>query len=136
MQFLGLASDLLLLAATLGMALWCRALARRPKVPAAPAGVPDKELAKLREEIAELRTALDDRPEAPPPDNAQEERLARSIEAADDRIGRMEMLLASLEDLEESAADTIMEAAADAPTAETLPSFRASRPIATERSRA
>ncbi len=62
-------------------------------------------------------------------------RLADANAQADDRIGRMEMLLASLEDLEEESADRLLQGSdptrgsSAVEPAERLPSFRAARQV-------
>lgn len=120
MQILGLISDILLLAATCGMALWCRILTRRLKafndldtglggtIAALTLQVDDlqKSIATATEHASDRGAALDDV-------NAR----------ADDRIGRMEMLLSSLEDLEAETADRLL---ADPPAEDSgfVPNFR------------
>ncbi|SDY44799.1 hypothetical protein SAMN05444004_101466 [Jannaschia faecimaris] len=125
MQTLGFISDVLLLAATCGMALWCRTLARRLRafndLDAGHGGsiaTLTLQVDDLKESITAATEQTDDRSALLKAANAQ----------ADDRIGRMEMLLASLEDLEDEAADRVL----DNPIperADVLPSFKASRQV-------
>jgi hypothetical protein len=115
MAFLNLLPDILLLAATIGLAVLCRGLARRQT----DAGELRARVETLAEELARLR----DRPEAAstaePVDTA---RLEAVLASADDRIGRLEMLLDSLEDIEE-------QAPAPASQSEVMPDFRTNRRI-------
>ena len=123
MQYLGLASDILLLAATLGMALWCRRLAARPTAVPVETGPAEAALAALAARIDALERAG---AAAATGEDDRAARLAAETAAADDRIGRLEMLLASLEDIEEEAADRVFMA--ESPSADpALPSFRAAR---------
>lgn len=133
MQTLSLLSDLLLIGATLGLAAWCRLLSRRlraaddagaaPAAPSIDAGAVDAlaaKLAALEGALAAASGRLSD----------HAARVAEANAQADDRIGRMEMLLASLEDLEEESADRLLqdaERSRDPAPAEPLPSFRANR---------
>lgn len=109
MQILGLLSDLLLLGATAGIALWCRHLAKRLRafddVDTGLGGT----IAALSKQVAALEASL-----AASRDAATQEAQTRAagideaVARADDRIGRMEMLLTSLETLEEEAADRLL----------------------------
>lgn len=123
MQIIGLISDVLLLAATGGMALWCRILTRRLKAF-------NNLDTGLGGTIATLTLQVDDLKDSLAAVTAQSQDRGAVIEAAnqqaDDRIGRMEMLLASLEDLEAEATDRLLEEET-AHQAEIVPSFRASR---------
>ena len=103
MTYLSLLSDVLLIAATGGMALWCRLLARRLRdldnAEARDDGTSDVEarIAALAKQIEDLKIAaattrfeIDERGE----------RMKDQLGQADDMIGRMEMLLATYEDIE------------------------------------
>lgn len=105
MQILSLISDVLLLAATCGMALWCRVLTKRLKafndLDTGLGGT----IAALKRQVDDLQTSL-----ATATDNTRDRNVALDeVNArADDRIGRMEMLLTSLEDLEAETADRLL----------------------------
>lgn len=136
---LGLVSDLLLVSATLGLAFWCRMLSRRLALADSTAGksaapsVAPEAVAALEHRLAQLDAAISAQA------SQTADRAARLDEAnrqADDRIGRMEMLLASLEDLEEESADRLLGDDArrrdplPAMPEEQIPSFRAARNMA------
>lgn len=100
MQILGLISDLLLLAATLGMAVWCQVLTKRLKAfDSLDTGLGDT-IESLSLQVDDLKASLAATTERT---DDRDARLRAVNTAADDRIGRMEMLLASLEDLEADA---------------------------------
>lgn len=105
MQILGLISDVLLLAATCGMALWCRVLTKRLKafndLDTGLGGT----IAALTQQVDDLQTSLGAATEHTRDRNVALEELNVR---ADDRIGRMEMLLTSLEDLEAETADRLL----------------------------
>ncbi len=128
MQILGLFSDFLLLGATAGIALWCRVLARRLRAfDDADTGLGGT-IAALSRQVAALEASL-----AAAAREAQTRAAAldAGVGRADDRIGRMEMLLTSLERLEEEAADRLLHDGRDGVPPyepEALePDFRASR---------
>lgn len=124
MQILGLISDILLLGATGGMAVWCIVLSRRQ------ASANDLD-SKLRETIAGLELRVEglkaECAEATARTAQREISLNTLIVTADDRIGRLEILLASLDDLEAEAANRLQSATPE--PGSPLPSFRASRPV-------
>lgn len=124
MQILGLISDVLLLAATCGMAIWCRMLSKRLR------SFNDLDTG-LGGTIATLTLQVDDLKASLAQATVQTIDRGASLDAAtaqaDDRIGRMEMLLASLDDLEAEAADRLLDTQPH-DHAEAVPSFRASRP--------
>ncbi len=100
MMIIGLLSDILLLAATLGMAAWCRILKRRLEAfDDVDAGLGGK-IAALSSQVDDLKASIAAAGERT---EDHDTRLQAANAAADDRIGRMEMLLASLEDLEAEA---------------------------------
>lgn len=123
MQILGLISDVLLLAATGGMALWCRVLTKRLKafndLDTGLGGT----IAALKLQADDLQASI-----AVATEHAHDRGAAldEATTRADDRIGRMEMLLTSLEDLEAEAADRLL---AEPTVDETVfvPNFRAAR---------
>jgi len=123
MAYLTLLSDFILVAATVGMALWCRVLTQRlrafndlDKGLGATIATMTLQVDDLQKSIAEATAQKDDRVE----------RLEAANATADDRIGRMEMLMASLEELEEETAERLLSDPDDVP--DMLPSFRAARP--------
>lgn len=136
---LGLLSDLLLVSATLGLAFWCRILSQRlrpahtAEKEAGPPSVTPDIVEGLKERLIQLDSAIAVSASQVADRVARMEEMNRQ---ADDRIGRMEMLLASLEDLEEESADRLLQeevqrrdtipAMATMPE-ERLPSFRAAR---------
>lgn len=130
MQTLSLLSDLLLIGATLGLAAWCRQLSMRLRAfdaaPRADATDLAGRLSELAAQIAPLEAVI----AAASTDTIDRAgRVEAANRLADDRIGRMEMLLASLEDLEEENADRLLQVGGP-PTVdpvERMPSFRASR---------
>jgi len=123
MQILGLISDVLLLAATGGMAIWCRTLSKKLRA------FNDLDTG-LGGTIATLTLQVDDLKASLAAATVQSKDRGASLELviaqADDRIGRMEMLLASLDDLEAEAADRLLD---PTPTddVDCIPSFRAGR---------
>ena len=127
MPDLVLLSDALLLLATAGMALWCRTLTRRLQ------GMDSLEeglggtVEALKSEVAELRGAQQ---AASSGKDRESTRLSEVLVQADDRIGRMEMLLASLESFEEDVPDRLHAAE----TGDPAPAlhFRRSRDISAE----
>ena len=123
MQILTLLSDILLIAATLGLAIWCRALSRRLKafndLDTGLGGT----IAALSLQVDELKESLAKATEQ----TANREAILDEANArADDRIGRMEMLLASLEDIEDETTARMMDAERTN-VVDAMPSFRASR---------
>lgn len=121
---LSLISDLLLICATLGLATWCWFLARRLRKfdaaePHGEISTPDP-----TERIEDLNARLDAAALAAV-DRAI--RIETATARADDRIGRMEMLLSSLEEIEEESIDRMTTDARFANDADSLPSFRATR---------
>lgn len=124
MQILSLLSDILLIAATVGLAVWCRLLSNRLRAfNAADAGT-EETIAALARRVDDLRTSI---AAARIDTTGRDARIAELNAGADDRIGRMEMLLASLEDLEEESADRLLQAATPGEPTDDVPSFRASR---------
>ncbi|TFL18441.1 hypothetical protein [Jannaschia formosa] len=122
MTILTLLSDLLLLVATGGLAAWCLVLSRRLRAfDEADSGV-GSSVAALSEEIAALKSAV---AEVHAETDAKAAALAAQIEKADDRIGRLELLLAGLEDMEADLEDRL-DAPPPAPE-DVVPTFRASR---------
>lgn len=123
MQILGFISDILLLGATCGMAVWCRMLGKRLRA------FNDLDTG-LGGAIATLTRQVDDLEASLGRATAQSQDRGTSLQAmnaqADDRIGRMEMLLASLDDMEAEAADRVLETAPP-DRFDGIPSFRASR---------
>lgn len=124
MPFLTLISDLLLIFATIGLAVWCRLLTVRLRgFDDIDKGV-EATIAALRLQVEDLTTSV----AAAAADTADRAATITAANAqADDRIGRMEILLASLEDLEEKSADQLLRDAAPAEEIARLPSFRAAR---------
>jgi hypothetical protein len=123
MTLLPLLSDLLLLLATIGLALFCWAQARRAARQAPPpeTASPDPDLA-VRLMALEARLAA--LPEAAAlTDGGAADRLSAIVAEADDRIGRLELLLVGLGDMDdEGEHDPPMP-----PPEAVMPSFRASR---------
>ena len=126
MQPLSFLSDILLLGATAGMAFWCRALRMRLKaVDGIDARLEDRltalgdKLRSLEEVATAAETSTDD----------HEARVKAVNADADDRIGRIEMLLASLEEIEEESADRLLQEPGHEEV-DAMPSFRAARPAA------
>ncbi|CTQ33246.1 hypothetical protein [Jannaschia rubra] len=124
MQIFSLLSDILLLSATLGMALWCHLLTRRlrgfddaEKGPGAAIADLKVQVDALAERVAATTRATD----------AAAESLRAAIVAADDRTGRMEMLMISLGDLEDRGAERLAEAAMVDVAVGPIPGFRAAR---------
>ncbi|WP_299818264.1 hypothetical protein [uncultured Jannaschia sp.] len=145
MMYLSLLSDVLLIAATGGMALWCRTLARRLRklddVEARESETP-ADMSEIRASIAALATQVEALKAAVATArfeiDERGDRMKDQLVEADDRIGHMEMLLASYEDVEAQTAAHAMDAPrvpepAPAPeparasesTAPLMPSFRA-----------
>ncbi len=135
MTVLSLLSDLMLIAAALALATWCWQLSRRLRSQAPEGGQAAGEVsdavATLRREVGELRAAIAATRRVEDRDNI---RLVELNEAADDRIGRMEMLLSSLEDIENGDVGRSAESGAEGDQEvealrhpEPLPRFRASR---------
>jgi len=128
MQIFTLISDVLLVAATLGMALWCRILSQRLKVFNDIDTGLGGTIAALSLQVDDLKASI-----ASAAASAQGDDRARILSAAtekaDDRIGRMEMLLASLEDLEEEASDRLLRDPVPPVGIEPMPSFRAARTV-------
>ncbi|GIT91636.1 hypothetical protein JANAI62_20930 [Jannaschia pagri] len=133
MTYLALLSDGLLVIATLGMATYCWVLSKRLAAPPSPAPQA-AEIDHLTQAVDALRAdveALRNSPateETLAPDPTADQ-LAAQIDRADDRIGRIEILLAGLEEIE---TDLVMRAdAADAADAAedtiTIPQFRPTR---------
>lgn len=124
MLILGHLSDLLLLGATIGLAIYCRRLTLRLQafndvdqglggtIAALSLQVDD-----LKDSIAVATAETDDRAA----------RLDAVNTASDDRIGRMEMLLASLEELEQGLGPSLEDPVAEPPAQVAVPSFRAAR---------
>jgi len=128
MQTLTFISDVLLVAATLGMALWCRVLSQRLKafndIDTGLGGT----IAALSLQVDDLKASIASAA-ASAQGNDRSRILSAATEKADDRIGRMEMLLASLEDLEEEASDRLLRDPVPPVDIEPMPSFRAARTI-------
>lgn len=128
MQILTFISDVLLVAATLGMALWCRILSQRLKafndIDTGLGGT----IAALSLQVDDLKASIASAA-ASAQGNDRSRILSAATEKADDRIGRMEMLLASLEDLEEEASDRLLRDPVPPVDIEPMPSFRAARTI-------
>ncbi|MGC1262162.1 MAG: hypothetical protein WA873_16000 [Jannaschia helgolandensis] len=126
MQILTFISDVLLVAATLGMALWCRILCQRLKafndIDTGLGGT----IAALSLQVDDLKASIASAA-ASAQGNDRSRILSAATEKADDRIGRMEMLLASLEDLEEEASDRLLRDPVPPVDIEPMPSFRAAR---------
>lgn len=122
MTLLSHLSDLLLLAATGGMALYCRALSRRLRAfNDLDAGI-GVSVAALSAQVDDLKASIR---EAHADVSGKDARLRDAVATADDRIGRLELLLAGLEDVEAE-----VESRLDAPPAEqaaAVPAFRAMR---------
>ncbi len=136
MQILGLLSDFLLLGATGGIALWCRVLARRLRAfDDLDTGIGSK-VAALERQARDLDASVGEAVLRNSQNAAQcAARIDAALGNADDRIGRMEMLLVTFETLEEEAADRLLVEvqSADTPSAPLTmaeaapPTFRASR---------
>ena len=128
MQILTFISDVLLVAATLGMALWCRILCQRLKafndIDTGLGGT----IAALSLQVDDLKASIASAA-ASAQGNDRARILSAATDKADDRIGRMEMLLASLEDLEEEASDRLLRDPVPPVDIEPMPSFRAARTI-------
>ncbi|PWJ17411.1 hypothetical protein [Jannaschia seohaensis] len=129
MTILPLLSDLLLLLATGGIGAYCWMLSGRlralDKLEGKPAAAPedDDAVQALSARVAALQTDL---AQAQEQADDKADQLRDAIAAADDRIGRLELLLAGMEDIE---AD--LEAQLDTPDPEPpeiVPTFRATRP--------
>ena len=134
MQILGLFSDLLLLCATAGMAFWCRLLTRRLRAFNDVDNGVGGSIAALTFQVDDLKASIVSSTRII---GERATQLDAASARADDRIGRMEMLLGSLEALEEEAADRLMRephSAIEGPEpAGFQPSFRASRGPAVNR---
>ncbi|MGB3553134.1 MAG: hypothetical protein WBA25_00675 [Jannaschia sp.] len=124
MTYLGLFSDILLLAATIGMALYCRLLSRRLRAFNDLDTGMGGSVAALSLQVDQLRGSIE-AAHSEAGDRAAQ--LREGTAAADDRIGRLEMLLAGLEDIEDDVAPTasVTEPSPERPIA--MPSFRAVR---------
>ena len=131
MQLLGLLSDVILIGATLGLAAWCRRLSGRlaaaDEAPRSDASEYEQRISELHDQVARLEARVA-ASTAGAADGAARVEAANGL--ADDRIGRMEMLLSSLEALEEESADRLIGNAGSPTDAEQAPSFRASRAAA------
>jgi hypothetical protein len=124
MSGLALLSDLLLLAATIGLAGFCVMLSRREPVPPADdAGLAGR-IEAVEAGLAELRETASASAPAAVLDAAAVGRLRDTIAAADDRIGQLELLLAGLEDVEPDVYAPPEPMPADDP----IPIFRPVRP--------
>lgn len=121
MTFLPLVSDFLLLGATAAVALWCRALARRPDTAAAAGADLQSAIAAMKAELSDLRASMAAMKRG---DGEEAARLKAEIDRADDRIGKMEMLLGSLEAIEEDLGARGGLPADGAAQAPVMPSFR------------
>ncbi|CTQ49088.1 hypothetical protein JDO7802_01098 [Jannaschia donghaensis] len=108
------------------MALWCRVLTKRLRafndVDSGLGGT----IATLTKQVDDLKASIDTATECA---RDRADLLEQGNARADDRIGRMEMLLVSLEDLEGDVAEHLLQDEASAQV-DMLPSFRASRPDA------
>ncbi|CUH40662.1 hypothetical protein JSE7799_03397 [Jannaschia seosinensis] len=104
------------------MAIWCRILSRRLHAPITTDTRINERIAALGQKVDALSKEMI---EAGQEADREADRLARASSRADDRIGRMEILLASLEDLEAEAADRLRDEETSGPSP--LPSFRAAR---------
>lgn len=124
MPFLGLISDVLLLAATLGMAFYCRLLSGRLRAFNDLDNGIGGTIAALSLQVDEMKASIE---AVHIETDGHSDRLRAQIMAADDRIGRLEVLLAGLEDIEAEAAVRIDNIEHDLePIA--IPAFRPSRP--------
>ncbi|WP_179380979.1 hypothetical protein [Jannaschia marina] len=121
MTYLGPISDLLLLLGTLGMAGWCIVLTRRLRSFSRLERDVRATVDNLRSQIDAAGASITS---ATAETQAREAALIALTSAADDRIGRIEMLMASFEDIEAEAADALHSDGG----ADPVPSFRASRP--------
>jgi len=122
MTILTLLSDLLLLVATGGLGVYCVVLARRLRAVDEAENGAGSSVAAFSDEIADLKSAVAD---AHAETDGKSAHLTAEIEKADDRLGRLELLLAGLEDMEADLEDRL-----DAPPPEAeefVPTFRASR---------
>lgn len=123
MTLLPLLSDLLLLIATLGLACVSLVLSRRgPPPPTVDTTLPHR-LDELVKRLEALECDVSARPISKA-DPTLERRLASATSAAEDRIGRLELLLAGLEDFEPPTGDSEPLHDADLP-----PMFRAARDV-------
>jgi hypothetical protein len=103
MTILPLLSDLLLLTATLGLTAFCWVLSGRKPPAAEPDPVLVDRLTALETEFERLSVKAASVPPPAPPEPVDPEldrRLQDAIMAADDRIGRLELLMAGLDDME------------------------------------
>ena len=111
------------------MAVWCRLLSRRLKAADGVERNYGTTIADLNRRLDDLKSSL---ASAVAEKDDRAERLRAETIRADDRIGRMELLLASLDDLEDRVADRFPADPGDDAEATVLPSFRASRPTGPE----
>ncbi|WGH80168.1 hypothetical protein [Jannaschia ovalis] len=118
MQILALIPDLLLLCATVGLAVYCWRLAARLRAFNDVESGIGGSIAALSDRLDAMRAALD---AATAEGDARLQRLSDATDAADDRIGRLEMLLDSLDDAE----DALAQMSPASPAAEAPLSFRA-----------
>ncbi|UWQ18441.1 hypothetical protein [Jannaschia sp. M317] len=122
MILLGLLSDLLLLSATIGMAIYCRVLSKRLRAfndletgIGGTVAALSLQVDQLQSSLQAARSDVDDRTD----------RMTEGVAAADDRIGRLEMLMAGLEDLEAELQEPLHATTQE--DADAAPAFRAFR---------
>lgn len=128
MTMLALVSDLLLLAATAGVAAFCLIAMRRANRPAASDPDLSARLDALAAEIEALKAVRVEPPATPPADDDRLDRLQAAIAAADDRIGQLDLMLAGLEHAQVDDADAPGDPVAQPFEADpSVPMFRAAR---------
>ncbi|MFO6464904.1 hypothetical protein ACK8OR_10965 [Jannaschia sp. KMU-145] len=118
---LDLLPDILLLAATIGLAGYCHHLSRRLRAFDAADSARVSTLDEWSRQADAAKTTLEG---ATRTARELELRLGSLVASADDRIGRMEMLLSSLDDIE---LDRHRREADEVATSEVIPGFRAIR---------
>jgi hypothetical protein len=97
MTFLSLLSDALLLTATLGLAIYCRSLTRRLRAFHDVENGLGGTISSLSSQVDQLKAALDAAARIGDTRGAE---IDAACARADDRIGRLELLLAAAEDSE------------------------------------
>lgn len=109
MTILSLFSDILLLAGTIGLAVYCRVLTGRLKafndIDSGLGGT----IAELSRQVDEVRIALE---AAMRTGESRGAEIDAACERADDRIGQLEMLVAAAEDVTAGDATLVPEEAA------------------------
>lgn len=123
MTILSLISDILLVIATLGLAAYCVVLSKRLRAFSSLDEGMGSNISALSEQVDRLHASLS---EAQAKAATEKDEIVQAVADAEEKIGRLEVLLASLEDVEGDILDHPFEHhEADAP--DQVPSFRATR---------